>query len=80
MMNGATTLLGGIRVAMEKTDEEIVLDRIRPRFGSAEDAIRWFEEVPLPGLSGATAMQLVAQGRARDVLEYIDAVDAGGFA
>lgn len=51
-----------------------------PRFGSAEEAMKWYAEEPLPGLSGATAMQLVAEGRLHDVLAYIDAADAGGFA
>ncbi|MCR6727119.1 DUF2384 domain-containing protein [Agrobacterium fabrum] len=32
---------------------------------------------PLSGFSGHTAMQLVRDGRAHEVLEYIDAIDAG---
>ncbi|GHE04185.1 hypothetical protein GCM10008024_30380 [Allgaiera indica] len=64
----------------EKSDEQIVLDRVTPRFGSAEAAIKWFEEEPLPGLSGATAKQLVVQGRVREILDYIDAIDEGGYA
>lgn len=63
-----------------RSDQKIVLDRVMPRFGSAEEAMKWYAEEPLPGLSGATAMQLVAEGRLHDVLAYIDAVDAGGFA
>jgi hypothetical protein len=31
----------------------------------------------LSGFSGQTAMQLVLSGQVDDVLEYIDAVDAG---
>lgn len=67
-------------MATEMTDKEIILARVTPSFRSAEEAIRWFEEEPLPGFSGATAMQLVAQGRTNDVLGYIDAVNSGGFA
>lgn len=67
-------------MASEKSNEQMVLDRVTPRFGSAEAAIKWFEEEPLPGLSGATAMQLVSRGRVQDVLDYIDAIDEGGFA
>ena len=40
----------------------------------------WYRSEPLPGFSGQTAMQLVRSGRADDVLDYIDAVDAGVFA
>jgi len=32
------------------------------------------------GFDGRTAMQLVQEGKAQQVLEYIDAVDAGVFA
>jgi len=40
-------------------------------------AYAWYRSEPLPGLSGQTAMQLVRSGRAQEVLDYIDAVDAG---
>ena len=40
-------------------------------------AYAWYRSEPLPGFSGQTAMQLVRSGRAEDVLDYIDAVDAG---
>ena len=50
----------------------------QPRFGSALMAYAWYGPEPLPGFSGRqTAMQLVRSGRADDVLDYIDAVDAG---
>ena len=54
-----------------------VLNKVEPRFGSALMAYAWSRSEPLPGLSGHTAMQLVRDGRADDVLDYIDAVDAG---
>ena len=54
-----------------------VLNKVEPRFGSALMAYAWYRSEPLPGLSGQTAMQLVRDGRADDVLDYIDAVDAG---
>ena len=41
-------------------------------------AYAWYRSEPLPGFSGLTAMLgLVRGGRADEVLEYIDAVDAG---
>lgn len=63
-----------------KTDREMILDRVGPRFASLDEAEAWYHSEPLPGFSGETAEDLVSQGRAKDVLDYIDAVDAGGFA
>ena len=54
-----------------------VIDRVEPRFGSPLMAYAWYRSEPLPGFSGQTAMQIVCSGRAEDVLDYIDAVDAG---
>jgi hypothetical protein len=57
-----------------------VVNKVEPRFGSALMAYAWYRSEPLPGFSGRTAMQLVREGRADDVLEFIDAVDAGVYA
>lgn len=54
-----------------------VLNKVEPRFGSALMAYAWYRSEPLPGFSGHTAMQLVRSGRAEEVLDYVDAVDAG---
>lgn len=54
-----------------------ILVRIAPRFGSVDEAVAWYHSEPLPGHSGRTAAELTAQGRAAEVLAYIDAVDAG---
>ena len=57
-----------------------VLNKVEPRFGSELMAYAWYRSEPLPGFDGRTAMQLVQEGKAQQVLEYIDAVDAGVFA
>jgi hypothetical protein len=54
-----------------------IINNVEPRFGSALMAYAWYRSQPLPGFSGLTAMQLVRDGRADNVLDYIDAVDAG---
>ena len=54
-----------------------VLNKVEPRFGSELMAYAWFRSEPLAGFDGRTAMQLVQEGKAQQVLEYIDAVDAG---
>ncbi len=70
------------RVRSDKTQRRLremveILNKVTPRFGSMLMAYAWYRSEPLPGFSGQTAMQLVLSGRADDVLEYIDAVDAG---
>ena len=54
-----------------------ILHRVEPRLGSALAAYAWYRSEPLSGFGGATAMALVAEGRAHEVLATIDAVDAG---
>lgn len=73
------------RVRSDKTQRRLremveVLNKVEPRFGSALMAYAWYRSEPLSGFSGQTAMQLVRAGRAEDVLDYIDAVDAGVYA
>ncbi len=54
-----------------------IVNKVERRFGSALMAYAWYRSEPLSGFSGQTAMQLVRDGRADEVLDYIDAVDAG---
>jgi hypothetical protein len=70
------------RVRSDKTQRRLremieVVNKVEPRFGSALIAYAWYRSEPLPGFSGQTAMQLVRCGRAEEVLDYVDAVDAG---
>ncbi|HET7413370.1 MAG TPA: MbcA/ParS/Xre antitoxin family protein [Pararhizobium sp.] len=73
------------RVKSGKTQRRLremieIINKVEPRFGSALMAYAWYRSEPLPGFSGQTAMQLVRSGRAEEVLDYIDAVDAGVYA
>lgn len=54
-----------------------VLTKVTPRVRSELMAYAWYRASPLPGFSGQTAMRLVRSGRATEVLDFIDAVDAG---
>ncbi|MER9234164.1 MbcA/ParS/Xre antitoxin family protein [Mesorhizobium sp. M0622] len=70
------------RVRSDKTQRRLremveIVNKVEPRLGSALMAYAWYRSEPLPGFSGQTAMQLVRSGRADEVLDYIDAVDAG---
>lgn len=62
---------------MHENETQAILDRVARRFSSLDEAAAWYHSEPLPGLSGRTAAELTAQGRAAEVLAYIDAVDAG---
>jgi hypothetical protein len=73
------------RVRSDKTQRRLremveIVNKMEPRFGSALMAYAWYRSEPLSGFSGRTAMQLVREGRAGEVLDFIDAVDAGVYA
>lgn len=73
------------RIASVRTQKRLremveILNRVEPRFGSVLMAYAWYRSEPLAGFGGMTAMQLVRNGRADEVMEYIDAVDAGQHA
>lgn len=70
------------RIGSDRTQRRLrtmveIINKVEPRFGSALIAYAWYRSEPLPGFSGQTAMQLVRDGRGDDVLDYVDAVDAG---
>jgi len=70
------------RIRSDRTQRRLremleILNKVEPRFGAALLAYAWYRSAPLPGFDGWTAMQLVRAGRAEEVLDTIDAVDAG---
>ena len=70
------------RIRSDRTQRRLremveIVNKVEPRFGSALVAYAWYRSQPLAGFSGQTAMQLVRSGRAGEVLDYVDAVDAG---
>ena len=70
------------RIASPKTQKRLremveILNRVEPRFGSALIAYAWYRSEPLAGFGGLTAMQIVRDGHAGDVMDNIDAVDTG---
>ncbi|OAN70970.1 hypothetical protein A8B82_21935 [Sulfitobacter sp. EhC04] len=82
---GKDALQRRTRINSDKTQRRLrelveVLNKVQHRFGSELMAYAWYRSEPLPGFDGRTAMQLVQEGKAQQVLEYIDAIDAGVFA
>ena len=70
------------RIANAKTQKRLremieIVNRVEPRFGSALLAYAWYRSESLAGFSGLTSMELVRKGKAAEVMEYIDAVEAG---
>lgn len=79
---GRDALTRSDRVQSPKTQKRLremveILNRVEPRFGSPLIAYAWYRSEPLAGFAGLTAMQLTRDGRAGDVMAYIDAVEAG---
>lgn len=73
------------RLASAKTQTRLremveILNRLAPRFGGDLVAYAWYRSQPLPGFAGKTCAALLAEGQAHLVMDYLDAVDAGGFA
>ena len=48
--------------------------------GDEEEAVAWFKHQPIPGWAGKTAYDLVGEGEAPRVQEYLEAVRAGVYA
>ncbi len=79
---GRDAVLRRDRIRTDKTQRRLremveIINKVASRFGSPLMAYAWYRSEPLAGFSEQTAMQLVLAGRSADVLEYIDAVDAG---
>ena len=66
-----------MRISLQ--DDEM-LKRLLPRFKSEREAAAWYRTQPIAGYGGQTAADLVSLGHAQDVLEFLDAVDAGVYA
>jgi hypothetical protein len=58
-------------------EERDIINRVIARFGNEAEAWSWFNSTRLPGHGNATARDLIHEGRIREVLAYIDSVDAG---
>ena len=72
------------RLKSDKTQKRLremieIINKVEPRFGSPMMAYAWYRSEPLPGFGNMTAMHLVREGRSTDVLDFIDAVDAGVY-
>lgn len=73
------------RSAAPKTQQRLretvdILNRATPWAGSSARAFAWFRSQPLPSFGDKTAEDLVKQGRAQAVKDYLSRIADGGYA
>jgi hypothetical protein len=57
-----------------------IINRVLPWCGSVAQAFAWYRSQPIPAFGQQTAEQLVRQGRADHVLDYLGGIALGGYA
>lgn len=57
-----------------------ILSMVVEMAGDESRAAVWFKHQPIPGWAGMTAYDLVREGRADEVLRYLEAVRSGVYA
>ena len=57
-----------------------ILTLAKEMAGDEQRAVIWFKHQPIPGWAGKTAYDLVQEGRADQVLAYLEAVKSGVYA
>ena len=48
--------------------------------GSEEDVISWFKEQPIPALGDKTGLDMCKTSQAKCFIDYVQAMELGGFA
>jgi uncharacterized protein (DUF2384 family) len=57
-----------------------IISRAAELSGDEGRAILWFRHQPLPGFDGKTAEELVEDGQAGAVVDYLESLDQGAYA
>src|SRR5699024_6521659 len=57
-----------------------IINRVQPWAGSVNQAFAWYRSQPLPSFGGQTAEELVKEGRAAAVKQYLARINEGGYA
>ncbi len=57
-----------------------ILNRILPWTGSLAGAFAWYRSQPIPSFGDKTAEELVKEGRANAVRNYLARINEGGYA
>ena len=72
--------MGSVKVQTRLREFVELLNIMEPRMGGPLMAYAWLRSEPLSGYGDWTAMELVRRGRANEVHDWIEAVDAGIYA
>ncbi|MGP9666369.1 hypothetical protein ACT3TY_17335 [Halomonas sp. AOP22-C1-8] len=59
---------------------QTILEKVEPWSGSRDAAEAWYRNHSIAALGNLTAADLVAQGRANDVLTYLAHIEENGYA
>lgn len=57
-----------------------IINRVLPWCGSVQQAFAWYRAQPLPSFGDQTAEDLVKEGRAAAVKQYLSRIAVGGYA
>lgn len=60
-------------------EAEAIIRRVTDLAGGHSEANLWYVGFPIPAFGGKTAKELVGEGKADAVQEYLNGVDAGSF-
>lgn len=62
-----------------KLCRDMIIAKLTPWAGDRERGRSWMREQPIPGF-GATAEELIAEGRGDSVLRFLERIEDGGYA
>ena len=63
----------------KKLWRDTIIAKLTPWAGDRDSARSWMREQPIPGF-GATAEELIAEGRGESVLRFLERIEDGGYA
>ena len=72
--------LGARATQTRLRDTVEIINRVAPWSGSVVGAFAWFRSQPLPSFGDKTAEDLVKEGRAQAVKDYLSRIAEGGYA
>ncbi|RTR26084.1 antitoxin Xre/MbcA/ParS toxin-binding domain-containing protein [Shewanella atlantica] len=63
-----------------KSEMKYVIPLLLNWSGNADNIMDWFENEPIPAFGKITAKSLCESGQAKQIIEYLKAIESGGFA
>jgi hypothetical protein len=75
-----TTRLGAPATQARLREVAEIINRVLPWCGSVQQAFAWYRSQPIPAFGDQTAENLLHQGRAEHVLDYLGGIALGGYA